>query len=388
MRHRMIAALGYSQTPFESNDPGRLCRGRERWIEPWEGEPPATLNRVVISGAAFSDDSARDALRGLQHSGIDVAAVAAALFPRRQLLAFMEDGHPSQIPERAAGVEVYSGSRAGGHSQLTLVRWHCLVNGVREIRDVLGTDPNADRVRGFAVLHEGQVVDDALLDGLYLIVGMSSLDSPPARFQPAALPGALQLVKAVILIHRDKHGPALAVYATEPLKVESRLEPLCEKQGALLVAFAIPPMLARWDRALTEFRRTWEETRSEPYPVPQAPAHGGWEPRGRRRRRDGAEVDDDMDTLLIAEPDAEDTEPLDRDGTMRLDEQETAPDWNDDPTWLNDDPIDDEGADDEGVDDDEPADGDDDGIEDDDDGIEDDEDGIEDDDDADGADEE
>ncbi len=88
----MVHALGFSSNPFNTHSPGRLCRGRERWIEPWEPEeaPPRGRGRgMVISGAAFSDISAADALRGLPHAGIDPASLISQLFPRKPLLAFM-----------------------------------------------------------------------------------------------------------------------------------------------------------------------------------------------------------------------------------------------------------------------------------------------------------
>ena len=53
----MIEALGFSQTPFDPRRPGRLCRGRERWIEPWEpeeGEQPVEIQEgqaLVLSDA-------------------------------------------------------------------------------------------------------------------------------------------------------------------------------------------------------------------------------------------------------------------------------------------------------------------------------------------------
>ena len=56
-----IHALGYSHTEFLPSKPGRLCRGRERWIEPFEiDDEPGMVHRLVISGAAFDDDSAKD----------------------------------------------------------------------------------------------------------------------------------------------------------------------------------------------------------------------------------------------------------------------------------------------------------------------------------------
>ena len=282
----MIQALGYSQTPFSPHKPGRLCRGRERWIEPWEAEEEAKvqLHRLMISGAEFTDDSAADARRGIPFSGVSVANVIAALFPRKTLFAWMEDGHPADIPENAEGIEAYEGYREGGRSALGLVRWHMRLTGVGALRELLGEGNAPDeRVRGLVVL-DGQVDDDDLAQRLFAFSGMSTLDSPPARYQPLAMSDVLDQVKASVLIHRDKHGPALGIYVSEPIEgYEPKLAKLCDKAGALLVPFAIPPMLARWDRALHELRADWMEHHDEDFPVPVAPEPPHWKS-GRERR--------------------------------------------------------------------------------------------------------
>ena len=79
----MIFALGYAEDHFDARAPGHLCRGRERWIE-YDGMVPVTeestpIYRAVISGAAFTDDSARDAKRGIEHSTIGLTDVLNAL---------------------------------------------------------------------------------------------------------------------------------------------------------------------------------------------------------------------------------------------------------------------------------------------------------------------
>lgn len=274
----MVHALGFSNTPFNPFRAGRLCRGRERWIEPWEpGEDEeAEVHRLVVSGAAFSDLSAADALRGVPHSTIEPAALIAAMFPDRKLLAFMEDGHPADIPEHAQGVELYEGYRAGGRTRHALVRWYEVVSGVEAIDQLLKAG-----VRGFAVL-DGDVDPDTLFEDLFLLVGMATLDSPPARFQPAALPDLVEKVHALVLVHRDKHGPALGIYTAEALDAQAVLEKLTDDAGSLLVPFAIPPMLARWDRALFELRDNWDK--DEPFPVAEPEGGYHWEERGRRRR--------------------------------------------------------------------------------------------------------
>jgi hypothetical protein len=298
----MVRAMGFSNAPFNPFDAGRLCRGRERWIEPWEAEEDedddTRVHRLVVSGALFTDLSAADALRGLPHAGVDPASVITQLFPRKPLLAFMEDGHPADIPEEALGVEMYDGYRAGGRVEGALVRWYQRVSGVKAVRALLAPAPEGsqipapeDRLRGFAVL-EGSTVDDtALFDELFALVGFSTRDSPPARFQPAALPELVEKVRALVLVHRDKHGLALGIYSREPLDVQAKLATLAEKADCLLVPFAIPPMLARWDRALSELRATWEGG-PEAFPVPEPEGGYSWENR-RRRRRDRRSDDGD-----------------------------------------------------------------------------------------------
>lgn len=280
----MIHALGYSHDEFKATSPGRLCRGRERWIEPWELESATAIHRLVITGAAFTDDSARDAVRGINHSNVTIANIINALFSKRTFYAFMEDGHPADIPEEADNLEVYIGYRAGGQQSEPMVRWRQRVKGVAVLRTLLGTDHDADRVRGFAVL-SGDEDESVVSDALYELTAMSTVDSPPARFQPGALEAVLAIVPVIALVHRDKHGPALGIYSREPVVTDGKLAPLCQKTETLLVPFAIPPMLARWDRALAEMKALWETEKEEPFPVPESGEPSRWDSRGRRRNR-------------------------------------------------------------------------------------------------------
>ena len=89
-------------------------------------------------------------------------------------------------------------------------------------------------------------------------------------------------VKAAILLHLDKHGSVLGIYSEEKVEAEAVLQGLCDQCGGLLVPFAIPPMLARWDRALSELKAIWPD--AEAFPVPEA-AEQTWIPRNARRGR-------------------------------------------------------------------------------------------------------
>ena len=129
----MHRALGYSQTPFDPEKPGRLCRGRERWVEEYALEEPALLQRLVISGAVFSDDTARDARRGLSYSELGSGAVLEALFGAQALLAFGEQGEPQDVPPGALLAETFEQPRYGGRRMDRCVRWRASVQGAVEV---------------------------------------------------------------------------------------------------------------------------------------------------------------------------------------------------------------------------------------------------------------
>jgi len=313
----MISALGFSETEFDPTNPGRLCRGRERWIDPWvfeEAEDVPGLYRTVISGARFTDDSAHDAQRGLRWSGIELAQAIAAFFPRKTLYAFMEDGHPADIPEDAQLVEAYTGYRAGGASEAMLVRWIRKVSGVREIRALLGEDPERPQCLGFVLPESGVAIDADLQEALYKLTGMSMLDSPPACFQPGAIPEVLEHAKALILLHRDKHGPAVAVYTRKPAELEGKMRTLAKKHKAVFIRFEIPPMLARWDRAIGDTKKHWDEEADGPFPIPVSDRPARWESRRRNRRSRRQELADEAkqaDLHVDTDASAPDEEPAD-----------------------------------------------------------------------------
>jgi hypothetical protein len=70
----------------------------------------------------------------------------------------------------------------------------------------------------------------------------------------------------------DKHGPCAGIYSRDPIGAKERIEGLLsDEQPVLVVPFAIPPMLARWDRALWELRQDWDSDALGEFPVPPSP---------------------------------------------------------------------------------------------------------------------
>jgi hypothetical protein len=275
----MVRALGYSSSDFNPRRPGRLCRGRERWIQAWEQDDVPVVHRLVVSGAAFSDDSARDALRGLDRSGVDAGELMAAVFPDAPMLAFREEGELAVVPPDVEDEgQEFRVARRGGAWFQSAQRWRMPVLGA----EAIGALVAEDNVDGFVVLGpEG--VTPALDDALFMLTGMGDGSAYPVkRFQPLGIVEVLQHAPALIAVHLDKHGPALAIYTLEPLDRAELIETMAAAAGALPVPFAIPPMLARWDRALQELRVHWMETRDDEFPVPPADEPTRWSRLGQK----------------------------------------------------------------------------------------------------------
>lgn len=309
----MVHALGYSNSLFDPTDPGRLCRGRERWIDSQEREGVPTLHRIVISGASFSDDSARDAFRGISYSRLDSGGILTRLFAGKVVVACAEDAHPRVVPDSAKGVEHYELRNPGGPLARWAVRWTAVCRDGDAINEaiqagadvllVLDAEPEPDDAPSPVVQapladahldppHTGGL-PESLRELVFLLTGYRMGGSPVRSFQPVALPALTDVCEAVVLVHRDKHGHCLGIYTGDArADLDGPLVDLAAGVEALAVPFAIPPMLARWDRALWELRQDWDDTTQGEYPVPPAsdPSYG-WSRRdlGRHPAGEGEE---------------------------------------------------------------------------------------------------
>ena len=259
------------------------------------GEDSAPIHRMILSGATFSDDRARDARRGIAFGPVGYRALLQALLGDGMLVAYCEEGHPQEVPETAAGVEHHTVARPGGSLREWRVRWHVEITDEDSLEHALQAGADV-----FLVLkapcddpappaHESPLIppladeaeylpnffNESFASALFLLTGFRSKGRPNRYFQPWGIPAVLEHVEGVALIHRDKHGPALGVYRSTPFDMDA-IAPMLNKEDnpPLLVPFAIPPMLARWDRALSELRETWDADSMGDFPVPvAAPRH-------------------------------------------------------------------------------------------------------------------
>ena len=235
----MVRGLGYSYTDFETAKPGRLCRGRERWIQRWE-DPGMSLRRLVISGAAFSDDSARDAIRGLTCVEMDIGRLVRTVFPNERLWGFKEEGQLADLPSEFDDRGLYWAQRSGGRFVEPCQRWTLELSDDDQMGELIGKD----QIDGILVAPE-EPLGTELLESLYVLTGQGEDSTwPVARFQPFAMKEILNSCKALICVHQDKHGPAIGIYSLEPIECTEELRAYAIESGVLPVPFAIPPMAA------------------------------------------------------------------------------------------------------------------------------------------------
>jgi hypothetical protein len=151
--------------------------------------------------------------------------------------------------------------------------------------------------------------NESFASALFLLTGFRSEGRPNRYFQPWGVPAVLEHVEGVALIHRDKHGPALGVYRTTPFDMEA-ISSLWkhESERPLLVPFAIPPMLARWDRALSELRETWDTGAMGDFPVPAAERRPQSEPSNQAGPLDGVIKAEEAPSVEAEEAPFEETE--------------------------------------------------------------------------------
>jgi len=281
----MIRAFGFCNDTFNPADPGRLCRGRERWIESLPDAPSTRVHRTVCSGAVFSDDSARDAQRGFHFSGVAAGPLLAQLFPKAKVYGFCEAGDPRALPATMTLEEDHVQAIGGGLRSTPAVRW--IAKARPEDVDLWMDGQHADGLAapcadGFVILDKDAVKPE-LVEAIFHLVGYSQPDDRPARrYSPGAIAEVLAHARAVVLLHLDKHGPALAIYLNEALESDGTLDLAARSAASFPVPFAIPPMLARWDRALYELRMDWDPESDGEFPVPPADDAGGrWSSRRR-----------------------------------------------------------------------------------------------------------
>ena len=271
-----VSCFGYSQSLFSIHRPDRLCRGREYWIYQPENVEEDMVFRAVISGTTILDQQVRHLSRGIRCSGHSLGDIAEILFEGQKVVGWVEEGDACSVPEQSCGVELYQISRSNAKAQKWCARYETDVkfDDIDDFVD-LGMDawvinPMLRSKEEEPVVHRSYpplcdeedrppVLSESLRNALFWLTGHRNPQNKHARFQPVAIPEVLQYCDALVLLHKDKHDVCLGIY-TADAEFEIPIEKIKKNLDSLVIPFSIPPMLARWDRALKEF---YQEERLE-----------------------------------------------------------------------------------------------------------------------------
>ena len=263
-----VSCFGYSQTVFSTLRPDRLCRGREYWIYQPDDVEEDVVFRTVISGTTILDQEIRHLSRGIRCSGHSLGDIVSILFSQN-LVGWVEEGDPNVIPSNACGLELYQISRANAKVNKWCARYEVQID-IEELDDLveLGMDAwvvnpiSRDKIepvpenRPYPVMIDEElpppVLCEGLRDAMFWLTGHRNPQNQHACFQPVAIPEVLKYCDALVLLHKDKHDVCLGIYTLDS-EFEFSTDRIQEKLASLVIPFSIPPMLARWDRALKEF---------------------------------------------------------------------------------------------------------------------------------------
>ncbi|MAA78766.1 MAG: hypothetical protein CL916_05860 [Deltaproteobacteria bacterium] len=263
-----VSCFGYSQTVFSTHRPDRLCRGREYWIYQPEEVEEEVVFRTVISGTTILDQEIRHLSRGIRCSGHSLGDIVSVLFSQK-IVGWVEEGDPNFIPSSACGVELYRMSRPNAKVNKWCARYEIKIDA-DELDDLveLGmdawvvnpnkrakTEPVPENRPYPAIIDEElnhPVLCEELRNAMFWLTGHRNPQNKHACFQPVAIPEVLKYCDALVLLHKDKHDVCLGIYTLDA-EFEFSIDEIQEKLSSLVIPFSIPPMLARWDRALKEF---------------------------------------------------------------------------------------------------------------------------------------
>ena len=263
-----ISCFGYSQSVFSTHRPDRLCRGREYWIYQPDDVEEEMVFRTVISGTTILDQEIRHLSRGIRCSGHSLGDIVPILFPHT-LVGWVEEGDPNSLPSGASGLELYRVSRANAKVNKWCARYEVQINAdeLDELVD-LGMDAwvvnpsvreKSEPVpenRPYPMVideeHPPPVLCEGLRNAMFWLTGHRNPQNQQACFQSVAIPEILKYCDALVLLHKDKHDVCLGIYTLDA-EFEFSAEKVQENLKSLVIPFSIPPMLARWDRALKEY---------------------------------------------------------------------------------------------------------------------------------------
>ena len=275
---------------------------KEWWIDSVLSENTQSIWRGSIGGSKLEDHRAKQIRRSLQAADVQIAELIQALAEGKTILAVCEQATIGQIPEKAQGIEWRNNLQIGQPLNSWLARWQLICENSEDIAQALEMGAQTflinpkQRVVGegkegkegregregregkaeaweplfppqFGAEEKAPYTPEALCGSLHRLLGERMHAKDRARYLCDAIWDIVEDCELLILLHADKHGECLGLYAKEELDLREILLAFALEREIVLVPFSIPIMNGRWNRSVRDFLRRWNSEEGD-FPIP------------------------------------------------------------------------------------------------------------------------
>ena len=280
----MPKVLGWSSNSFSSKNMGTLFPKKEWWIDSILSENTKPIWRGSIGGSRLEDHRAKQVKRSLKEAGVEICELVYALGEGQTIVAISEYATIESIPEKAEGLEWRHNSQFGQPLHSWLARWQLVCETTKDIEQALTMGAHTFLVNPrqrdaaedweptfpaqFGTEARPPYTTETLCASVHRLLGERAHTKDRARYLGDAIWDITNDCELLILVHADKHGDCLGLYAKEEVALQERLASFAQEKQIVLVPFSIPIMNGRWNRSVRDFLRRWSsEDGSFPIPV-------------------------------------------------------------------------------------------------------------------------
>lgn len=263
---------------------GTLFPKKEWWIDSVISEKSKPIWRGSIGGSNLADHRARQIRRSLEEADVRIVDLVQVLGENKTIVAFHEHATVEQIPEKAQGIEWRNNLRIGQPLNSWLARWQLVCETAEDIERALEMGAQTfllnPKLREedeenwephfpaqFGTEAAAPYTSESLCSTVHRLLGERTHPRDRARYLGDAIWDIVEDCEILLLVHADKHGECLGVYAKEELDLQELLVSLAKKKEIVLVPFSIPVMNGRWNRSIRDFLRRWDSEDGE-FPIP------------------------------------------------------------------------------------------------------------------------
>ena len=278
----MPKVLGWSSNSFSAKNIGMLFPKKEWWIDSIVPNNFSTIWRGSIGGSKLHDHRAKHIIRSLKEAGVSRQELIQVFGEGKLILAVCEQATINNVPEKAQGVEWKNDVRVGQPLNSWLARWQMVCESEEDIALALQMGAQTFLINPvkrkeeeeWKVVFPSQFEDvnpppyttENLCESTHRLLGERTRPKDRARYLGYAIWDIITDCDLLILLHADKHGECLGLYAEEEMDLSALLHTFSIEKELVLVPFSIPVMNGRWNRSVRDFLRTWDSESGE-FPI-------------------------------------------------------------------------------------------------------------------------